>query len=365
MRVAVLTFWDSRRNYGQVLQAYALQRYLRECGHDPYLIKYRHWKHKKNRSRVRKTLSDIGDRFATNPFDSFRKQLRFSKSYWSNEDLVRQPPEADIYIVGSDQVWNPNFIVPVEPYFLRFGDADVPRIAYAASFGHQDLPDECKEAFAHHLKTLDAISVRETSGVQICNELGIRNARYVVDPVFLLRVEDWDALSRDAPNRKQGSTANCFIYTIKSRGIPLLESAEDYLESSAQFYRTKLTLHSNEKPKNQPGISEWLRKIQTADLVVTNSFHATAFCIIFHTNFIALLASGESEGMNQRLINLLESVGLSEKILQTDTDIESRIESPIDWDAVDAKIAMLREDSENYLNLESYRRRDATSNRVN
>ena len=161
MKIGIMTFWWSNDNYGQLLQCYALQKYLRDKGHDVFSIKYNYTKDIKrnplffrllkacnpillfkyllSKKRCAKILNEqnIYDRY----FDDFReKYIHFSDfNYVSYEDLKQNPPDADVYIVGSDQVWNYwnmklwRYINPLHVYFLDFGSEKIKRISYAAS----------------------------------------------------------------------------------------------------------------------------------------------------------------------------------------------------------------------------------------
>jgi hypothetical protein len=164
MKIGIMTFWWSDDNYGQILQCYALQKYLRDAGHDAYLIRYdpRGDYEKKLWDKVIRALNPIELFFylqrrirnkkiikknKLRKFNEFRdKYIRQSERiYYHYNDLVPDPPEADVYIAGSDQIWN-IFSLPIQQvkkrlraYFLDFGKPDIKRIAYAASFGKETV----------------------------------------------------------------------------------------------------------------------------------------------------------------------------------------------------------------------------------
>src|SRR5690606_31438018 len=156
-----------------------LQQYLKDKGHEAFLIKYDKSgsgsKGKKlsffqtlrqyGRKLKQGLLSPEKTKGIDRGFDAFRESmLEFSPiTYYSIDELRANPPEADVYISGSDQVWNYVFIGAYEPYFLQFGKPDVKRLSYAASFGHKNLPDDVKVKYVKNLRKLNAISVREES----------------------------------------------------------------------------------------------------------------------------------------------------------------------------------------------------------
>jgi polysaccharide pyruvyl transferase WcaK-like protein len=227
-----MTFWWSNDNYGQILQCYALQKYLRNMGHDAYLIKYNPandfvktplWiKFVKaiNLARLVKYLSymlkkkliytKIENANKQRDFDGFRRKYikQYEKEYFSYDELVSDPPEADIYIAGSDQIWNPNLLSykntknQTKAYFLDFVVPGKKRIAHAASFGKETLPDEFIQEITPLLHKFDYISVREKSGLDLCQQCGIDTAEWVPDPVVLLNVNDYRALYSGEPMPK-------------------------------------------------------------------------------------------------------------------------------------------------------------------
>ena len=225
MKIGIITYWWSEDNYGSILQCYALQKYLRDAGYDAYLIRYDARKDETknpNWTRLLKILNPVKLlRFLfyqksriiyilkkkNNPrnFDYFRNKYinQSEKTYYSYNELVNNPPEADVYIVGSDQMWNFNNL-PLGKIkdkflacFLSFGDADVKRISYAVSFGNEKLNDDFVQEISLQLKKFDYISVREKSGIDICKQCGIHNAKWVPDPTMLLDADVYRTLYKN------------------------------------------------------------------------------------------------------------------------------------------------------------------------
>lgn len=192
MKIGIITFWESQENYGQLAQACALQIYLERKGHTPFLIRYDK-SYEVNRLKpgkmemlqqlnwnklfdVRAVSQKLKNMITTAapPVDRNFKEFRedFLKvdhhRYHSYEELKANPPEADLYITGSDQVWNHCYTGNPKPFFLQFGSPDAKRAAYAASFGHKELPLSILNEYEQYLKSFAAIGVREKSGVALC-----------------------------------------------------------------------------------------------------------------------------------------------------------------------------------------------------
>ena len=203
MRIGIITFWESTDNYGQVLQAYALQQVLKDMGHEPYQIRYSLKASQTNipqssllkkiiklllvyplvislkrRKKQREDLvcrTIIEEKNKIRKFHQFRNEYisQSERIYYSIEEIRKDPPIADCYITGSDQVWT--MLLNIEgnnAYFLDFGAPSIKRIAYAASFGRSSYPAAIQPILKEKLSKFDAISVREKEGVDICGMLG-------------------------------------------------------------------------------------------------------------------------------------------------------------------------------------------------
>lgn len=216
MKIAILTFIWTSDNYGQLLQAYALQRYLKNLGHNVFFIRYqmgrisfreqlrffrydpiKRIKHFSSLLSIKRKHQESQFK-KNNPrfFDEFRNRFfEFSpQQYTTIKQLRKNPPEADVYICGSDQIWNMSVFENARAYFLDFGSTSVRRIAYAASFGKKDIQKPFSKFIKPMLSRFNAISVRESSGKDICSKAGYTTSTKVVDPTFLLRVEDYKVL---------------------------------------------------------------------------------------------------------------------------------------------------------------------------
>jgi hypothetical protein len=332
MRIGIMTFWESQNNYGQLLQAYALQSYLENKGHEVFLIKYRRIRAKKNSILKRLISLDI-KRFIkdiiekknalaekiNNPrdFNSFRSSyLHFTERvYNSFEDLKSNPPEADMYVCGSDQVWNNTFKVSCEAFLLGFGEPNKKRVAYAASFGTKEISENTRRLFETHIKKFNGVSVREESGIDLCKHVGYKDPYWLPDPTLLFSSEQW--LSMVPPRNVLPSKRNkrLFLYTLGNSKIPNREAYIQYAKSLHDVEVIHVSANGDYSGNEFPAIDQWLSIINSSDYVITNSFHGIVFSIIFNKNFIVLPNTGSALGMNERILSLLGKLKLTDHII--------------------------------------------------
>ena len=214
MKICTITCHDVY-NVGASLQAYALQTYLKSLGHDVKIIDYKpdylskHFrldiignpKYDKPFVREAYLLAKLPGRLRILPrkraFDGFTsKHLELTRRYASNEELKANPPEADVFLAGSDQIWNPLFPNGKDPaFYLDFVQEGI-RASYAASFAVDEFPQELRDVTAKYLAKLDYIAVREKSGLAVLDSMGIHNAETVLDPVFLLDSAHWRSIAK-------------------------------------------------------------------------------------------------------------------------------------------------------------------------
>lgn len=346
-------------NVGASLQAYALNTYLNEHGYDAEIIDYkpeylsRHYsltavanpRFDKPFVRELYLLAKLPARLRARrgekkkEFDAFRKQYLkvTAQRFKTNEQLRRFGPRADAFVAGSDQIWNPLFPNGKDPSFFLDFVSDGKKISYAASFAVEAIPEDLKPNMQKYLQSFDAISVREKSGVQILEDLGVQSEQ-VCDPVFLLPQKDWEKILPD----RNSTGAYVYVYDFDSSDIifKLVEeiSQEKKLDVLSYFKRPDAVRW------NDCGPLLFLRSIADADVVISNSFHATAFSLIFHKDFFVV---GRKEAINTRMRDLLYSLDLSDRYLNCADDWKNA--KAIDWDGVDQKLKYQIRMSENYL----------------
>lgn len=347
-----MTFWWSEDNYGQLLQCYALQKYLRDAGHDAYLIRYDPRNDKKvptwrkiikafNPNKLFKYVlymklkaADLYEK-ENNPrnFEDFRsKNIKQSeKFYYSYNELVKDPPVADMYIVGSDQIWNFREKVPqslIFAYLLHFGRPEIIRISYAVSFGKERLSDNLIQAITPLLQKFNYVSVREKSGLDICKQCGINNAECVSDPTMLLDIDVYRSLYKDEPIRKPGRPY-CFLYLLGNEYNFSIQAVYDWAENkNVDVVYISGNLQHDKYKKIYATIPEWIYLLEHAEYVITNSYHCSIFSLLFAKEFVVIPLAKEYKGMNTRFDSIFELFGIGNRYIGNDF---SGFDTNIDW----------------------------------
>ncbi len=363
MKIGILTFWWSNDNYGQLLQCYALQKYLRDAGHDAFLIRYdsrndfirtpfilrclkalnpvllckflRHKIQYKINSKKLLEESKINDRH----FDDFRVKyiVQSENVYTSYNQLKENPPEADVYIVGSDQVWNfyehrlnqcRNL---VHAYFLDFGSKQTKRISYAASWSCSDLRPDIFEEISPLLKKFDYVSVREKSGINLCRKCGYDTAEFRCDPTLLLLAEDYRSMYKENYGTSKRKNSYLFLYMLNN-------TCDFDIQKVYEFAACKnlevVYVTGNGKidryEKTFVTIPQWLSLIDNAEYVVTNSFHCCVFSLLFEKKFGVVPLTKTLAGMNSRIETLSEIFGIKPRwIIEDESGIFSVLEEEV------------------------------------
>lgn len=353
-KIAIQTFWTSQYNYGQVLQGYALQHFLRRNGFDAYIIRFdsilSRLKEKILICLKGKLWLDYKQRQLRH-FDEFKKQhIRYSpKFYGTFHALQKNPPQTDYYIVGSDQVWT--YMRNAERrygYLLRFGNKEVKKLAYAASFGRNELePNEISD-YIEALNFFSFVGVREESGMKICRSLGVKSY-WVIDPVALLTVDEWRLMTTSISLSKD-ERKRIFLYSLTSSiQNPAICGILDYFSERYTLYYANSSELFDSRMNVAPTIEEWISYIDSCDYIVTDSFHCTLFCIIFQKNFVTIKRHN-GEKMNNRLISLLGRLHLLERYVDASCNaVEELFDKKIDWELVNAELTKWRVESEQLL----------------
>lgn len=348
MRIKTITCHDVY-NFGASLQAFALVKYLQSLGHDvevidykpPYLSnQFRIWgvtNPAYNKPILReiyqilKLPGRISSRFGKRKreFDRFSK-LHLPKTkirYGSYCQLVENPPEADLYIAGSDQIWNTMFMNGKDPaFYLSFAPESSERISYAASIAVDDIDDCLRDFVKENVMNLDRVSIREETGVRILQSLGVNDIQRVLDPVFLISVSDWSGLI----TRTEKSEKYVFVYDFENDS-KIRQYAEEISEKNGWKIYSALPCKYADKCVHNSGPIDFLKYVFEAQYVVTNSFHAIVFSIIFRKPFAVF---ERDEAINSRLLDLLEVFDLSSI---TETYDEDRIANCLEKEIAKSK----------------------------
>ena len=354
MKIGIITF-HRVLNYGAVLQAYALCKTLKSMGHDPFLIDYQPEVLMRNYrtfpvSKLFFTPAQVSYMLRWKHFNAFfSSYLTCSeRTYHAVEELQAEPPEADAYICGSDQVWSPRWLGDrYDPaFFLRFGE-DQTRIAYAASMGDIGALNSTDE-FEQLISGIDHISVRESNAVNFVEQHSNRKIHCVIDPVFLM--PDYSELYAGI------HIGRSYTLIFSLNQFKLLEKTASLAVEVTSAGLRRIT--RSWKFWKENGISEfaiapqrWVACFKQADAVITDSFHGTSFSILFRRPFLSVLPNHTCGG-SHRILDMLQQLGLQERVVYKDDSnevIKRKMKASIDWDAVGHKLEMLRSDSLQFL----------------
>jgi hypothetical protein len=370
MRVAIITL-PLHTNYGGILQAYALKKSIEALGHSVDVIDRKckmvltpSWKMplvylKRALFNLKPGGPEIfRERRILREYPVVSAQLAGFVSEEISPRMIDSyteiaPGDYDAFVVGSDQVWRPKYFGRIEDAFLDFTSLwDVRRVSYAASFGTDHLEYEFEQLYkcSSLLSTFDAVSVREASAVQMCDEWFDReDAVHVLDPVMLLTAEHYAHLAELSSERPCKGKILSYVLDPDNSKKYILDRVEGWLaKESHNAYVPDRDRNIPLEKRIVPSIRQWLSCFADAEFVVTDSFHGCVLSVLFHKPFIALANPGR--GMS-RILSLLESLGLDDRIVQgldPDDDGEYYL-SGIDWDDVDARLSEMKGKSIEFL----------------
>lgn len=370
-KIGILTSTPSfNDNYGAVLQAYALQAKLIKMGHEPWDLVYRDRSErvpgKKGTPLERfKGIFMSGDSFAhgvavvkTKSFRGIREQafkrflgerLFIAPDCLDYGGLVEHVSDYDAYICGSDQVWNPRCHGGINDpgYFLQFACGKRRTIAYAPSFGVSVLPDSCRCNLGDYAGNIDFVSVREDSGAGLLSDAGI-DARVVVDPTLLLFAEDYD-LAASRPDWLPKRYLVVYKFGNRSEYDRLIKSTAKRL--GLDVVNIPAGLDSPLKTRWDIGPAEFLSLIRDAELVCTDSFHATVFSTVYRTPCLVFPRDepGSKQSMNSRMEGLLCRLGMKARYAPTPASWDDALTAELDYDEAHRRLAEWRADSEAFL----------------
>ena len=322
-KIGIITF-HAADNYGAVLQAYALQTYLAEQGNKVQIIDFVPYgvekankplfvQEKSAIKRMMKKALILPNYFKlkkrNRSFASFRNEfLELGNKFRTAAEIKDTPLNYDICITGSDQVFNP-LIKNSNIYYLDFCN-EASKVAYAPSFGIKDF-SLVGEKTKYLIKQFNHLSCREIDGAEFLSTVTGNTVLTVSDPVFLLSPEEWSKITTKLCYGKYifvydlngGSNLIAIANKIKAEtGFPII------CVTARKYYNTRYNvdeLHVNSGPL------EFISYIQHAEYVVTDSFHGTAFSILFRRKFISFVALKHA---GSRIQNLLERLGIEDQI---------------------------------------------------
>lgn len=366
MKIGIVTL-PLNINYGGILQAYALQTVLEKLGHE--VVVFQKNKYRDNTSVItilKRLFSKYVLRNNVHVFlerDSQKCFAEVTKNIWPfvehniniqkvyNYSDIFGGTEFDAIIVGSDQIWRKNYLIKnnikLEDAYLEFTDRlNVKRISYAASFGLNYL-----EGYSEHeiekcsslLQRFNGVSVREKSGVDICNSFFSVESCWVLDPTLLLDVDDYRHLLKHESSVHKGIL--CYILDFSNKNSEIIEHISDVKQLHTFYVNDNSSFNSI-----QPSVDFWIQGFEDADFVITDSFHACVFSIIFRKPFVVLTNAKRG---NERIQSLLSMFGLQDRILDTSAitndEIQKIIEKDIDFTLIEDLISYKKKESINFI----------------
>ena len=346
-RVGIISLFHENINYGGVLQAYALRKVIADMGYECEQIRFdrtpQNTQHESLLKKIqrlvkthlitaiqnRKVLQFIGKGFryvfTTTVSITFGKLYRnkrkaerrknfkeFSRKYvpsskiYNESTITEAANEYDIFVTGSDQVWNPNWYSAA--FFLPFAPDNKPKIAYAASVGVDTLTEEQYAFMQPMIQRLDSISVREENAVSMLQGMTDKKIEWVLDPTLLLSAEEWNEVAAENPVKEP----YVFAYILGDRKDNQKCATDFAKEKGLKLVTFPFTASGNVRQAffgdihSYGGPDVWLSLIRDAEYVITDSFHAVVFSIVYLKRFVILRRNGDDEigSMNSRMYSL-------------------------------------------------------------
>lgn len=366
--MSVITVHSSA-NYGSCLQAYATQKTIESLGYECELVDYRRrnttvegtvdasftsgklsrlgpvWHIRLLKASAGFILKKRAERYS-HPFDTFRaSELNLTRPYYSEAELEDDTPVGDVYLTGSDQVWNSIWNDGFdEPYYLAYAPEGARRVAWAASIGRERLDDWEIDPMKRALSRYDAISLRESSGVEIVRSLGFSDASLVLDPTLMLTRKDW---SKVAQRPDVISTPYILVYQLNPS-----KEVESYARAAADCYNLPLIKLSTRRLDSirgahnlvLPAVKEFVWLFANASYVITDSFHGTAFSLNLGVPFVSVLPPRFST----RLTSILSLAGENNRLLADFRDI-GLLGRPVNFGEVSRRLDAARLKSLDFL----------------
>lgn len=372
-KIGIITIIKAN-NYGAELQAYATQKVFNKIDNcSAEIIDYIFYKnplYKKSKSSspsfkfsIKQKISEfiypilskikysIGRNIYKIRSERFNKfhlnNTKLSKTYYSIEELYNNPPLYDIYVSGSDQIWNPRLYTSLEPYFLTFVSNKAKKISYASSFGVSVLPVECKEIYRKWLKSYYAISVRESNAIDIIDSLGLESI-CTLDPTLLLNKGEWSSVANkiDVPDN--------YLVIYELSDSKYLRSLANEISNIFGLKIVRLCKDIGYKDNSNgiiniqdAGPAEFIFLFKNANYIITNSFHGTAFSIIFEKNFYTIIR--ENKNNNSRIVSLAKLLGLENRIIKEGMSIKDIDLSNIHYEYILDKLEYEKTRSINFI----------------
>lgn len=358
MKASIITL-HAVSNYGSVLQTYATQKLFEKHGFETEIVDYRRDAVMQNSlktillnkeysmvNKAKLILIMPSSKKSREIFDGFLKRnVKLTDiCYREDADFEKHPIDADVYCTGSDQVWNTGWHKEIpKPFYLTYAPDDKRIISFSASFGKESLADWEKEGTKELLERYDYISVREKSAVEIVENLGIKDCEHVLDPTLAINPQTWYGLAAERVVKEK------YILVYQLNNNKKFDKYAEQLAKKKNMKLIRLCTRYDQLRKTGNGIvlpkvEEFLALFRDAECVITDSFHATAFSLIFNKKFINIFPKLYST----RLASILDLVGLKERKL-TDYSNFDLVDKDISYTGVNNILNIERTKTEAFL----------------
>lgn len=366
-------YYFIKTNYGSLLQNFALQRYLEKKELFPFLIRQeeissppstrkkilfylfhplqffrRLYQQPARESRETEQRMERFNQEHPRSFEAFiSKHLNCTPIAYDRIKLREHPPEADVYLAGSDQIWTLDDFEKL----LNFAPPGK-RIAYAASANWGKQSKRWFIEASRELPCFTGISVREAEGKKICRKAGIDQVEVVLDPTLLLDASEYTSLiTEQSSYLPPNSILGYFLNTGTLAEIYWNQILDSFKEQPLRVIPLQGTeLSIPEDCLITPDPYEFIQAFREAKNIITNSFHGTVFSIIMRKPFLSILQTGNTAIQNTRFFSLLKSLGLEDRIYAPEKGpMRKQMDQPIPWEAVENKLEQLRNHSTQFL----------------
>lgn len=348
-KILLLTLHSQNNNFGSVLQGYALYHYLEKKGNDVTMLDYQPYyangeknNAQKIKARVRDFIFEKYFKERQKRFDAILNMENRTKLATTYDELPEISQGYDIYMIGSDQVWNPGFLCGRDPAYYWSFIQNGNKYAYAASMGSAEHKAEIYDELSERTKDFTAISLRENISAEQMRKHGRTDAEYVLDPVFLLNVQEYRSMQTDRKER------GCILAYIIHKDA-FMEKVVDEL---ARLTNKKVVQIGGFASKCQSdtfireaGPADFLSLIDNADFIITSSFHGTAFAHIYNKQFAVVMPNNNT----LRLKNILGTAGTQNRVITDMNDVAKMVTESINYDQVNKRIDNMREKSYRFI----------------
>lgn len=353
MKVGIVTFQHAN-NYGALLQSYALQRSVKKLGCECEIIAYSssyiekpyRLSHLKNKGIMNYMIGVIGH-ICYLPrkrlCNKFRRYMSYSERV-DEHNVGKLNEQYDLFIAGSDQVWNYKLAGGDMNFFLAFVSDDRKKNSYAASIGLDDIEPSMREVYRQNLATFAHISVREIRAQEILKQLGDIESQVVLDPTLLLDEEEWEAIAREPMKKEEYILA--YQLGVSGRFTKYVRTLAKEKRMKVKYIPFPLGGVCASRWMLTIGPAEWVGLFKNASYVVTDSFHGAVFSALFQRQFV-IEVNEKNKAVGGRLYEFMRRFGLEDRMLNRRRNI--LIDEKIDYSKVKLLVKKARKESLDYL----------------